>query len=367
MTRMLIGEDQLREMDLKRRWAYTIATVILGIIAVGYTIHDVLTQDWANFSSSLSTVLVCLSIIIATHWWKVPTERLNYAIALGLLVVAVPEFLPSLQEREVVQGQYFSFILICALWFGLLSGPMASLLTLISYVAFSALVLTRPVNNPWLLLHLGGTMTVVGMVVSFGQQVSSKRQQVAKFQQQALTDPLTNLPNRRAVMQQLEELLAAPSASKTITSFALLMLDIDHFKLVNDRYTHTVGDQVLMEVGAALGSNVGTESIVARWGGEEFMVVLPNTTAHQAYAIAARLHGHTFELPGTLPNVNFSGGGVLSHEAATLEELLALADRRLHTAKNSGRNQVKWDCHLSATPSKLTVFSNNRTTQHRLS
>ena len=158
----------------------------------------------------------------------------------------------------------------------------------------------------------------------------------------AATDGLTGLPNKRAVADALKRLFA--QASTTGAPLALLLLDLDQFKQVNDQRGHVVGDQVLANVGAVLRSVLRPEDFAGRSGGEEFAVLLPGTEASQALGIAERVRAAIGEihLPGTDVEVTTSIGvaGFPEH-ASTPDRLERLADAALYVAKRQGRNRVE--------------------------
>jgi diguanylate cyclase (GGDEF)-like protein len=156
------------------------------------------------------------------------------------------------------------------------------------------------------------------------------------------TDALTGLRNRRHVEEYLARLVSL--ARRHAEPIAVLVADIDHFKSVNDRHGHDAGDAVLREVAGRMVDSVRLEDMVGRWGGEEFLVVLPNTAAQGAAELAERLRqvvaGEPCRLPdgGTLP-VTISLGcaaSVIDSAAA----LVKAADEALYEAKESGRDRV---------------------------
>jgi diguanylate cyclase len=155
------------------------------------------------------------------------------------------------------------------------------------------------------------------------------------FQRQALEDALTGLPNRR----RLDELLA-----EDLRAWALVMVDIDHFKQVNDRHSHLVGDAVLRELAQLLRATCRGQDTALRFGGEEFALLLRGTDATGAYASAERarkiIESHHWARVAPGLQVTASFGIAHGAEAPSSAELLALADRRLYAAKNAGRNRV---------------------------
>jgi two-component system cell cycle response regulator len=165
----------------------------------------------------------------------------------------------------------------------------------------------------------------------------------AQYRALAETDPLTGTYNRRA----LDERLAAEleRAQRYGSHVSLLMLDIDEFKRVNDTFGHPMGDQVLCQLATILRRELRAVDVVARFGGEEFVAVLPETTAagarNFAERILRRVEEHDFGVPGTPVHVTISVGIATWPEAGAEGPLafLAHADQRLYQAKRDGRNR----------------------------
>ena len=159
---------------------------------------------------------------------------------------------------------------------------------------------------------------------------------------QANLDVLTGLPNRR----YLDELLASVGPRRrAVDQLGALMIDLDHFKQLNDRYGHATGDRVLRAVGARISSAVRAEDTPARYGGEEFAVVLRRATADQAVEIAERIRTQIADIPpsemGITERITVSVGvAVAEVRAGEVLILLAAADEALYSAKRQGRNRV---------------------------
>ena len=159
-------------------------------------------------------------------------------------------------------------------------------------------------------------------------------------EENALTDELTKLPNRRALAQRfLQEM---QRARRHRNSIAFLMIDIDHFKQVNDTYGHLSGDAVLAELAQILVTGARESDVCARYGGEEFALILHETTMQGAQTLAerirARVAGATF--PGGL-KLTISIGVAATDEPALFTQLIDRADQALYAAKQGGRNQVR--------------------------
>lgn len=161
----------------------------------------------------------------------------------------------------------------------------------------------------------------------------------------AVTDQLTGLHNRRYMVGQLDALVTR--AVKGGPAVAAMMLDIDHFKKINDSYGHDVGDEVLREFAVRLASNVRAIDLPCRYGGEEFVVIMPDTAIEDAERIADRIRRHVggspFRVDGgqDLLTVTISiGVAATIGETDTPEALLKRADEALYEAKAAGRNKV---------------------------
>ncbi|HTQ35209.1 MAG TPA: diguanylate cyclase, partial [Stellaceae bacterium] len=161
----------------------------------------------------------------------------------------------------------------------------------------------------------------------------------------ALTDELTGLYNRRYVVAHLEELISRVTA-EGITDTALMMFDVDHFKAVNDQYGHPGGDDALRQLADRALRGVRSIDLVARLGGEEFVVVMPDTDLRAAVVVAERLRGAVAAEPffihatGDRRQITISAGVAIAQSGDSVDSLLQRADDALYRAKNTGRNKV---------------------------
>ncbi|TMF95474.1 MAG: sensor domain-containing diguanylate cyclase [Chloroflexi bacterium] len=162
----------------------------------------------------------------------------------------------------------------------------------------------------------------------------------AAQEENALTDELTKLPNRRAFAQQF--LLEMQRARRHHNSIAFLMIDLDHFKQVNDTYGHLNGDAVLAELAQILVTGARESDVCARYGGEEFALILHETTESGARVLAERIRAKVAAatFPGGL-KLTISVGVAATDDAALFTQLIDRADQALYVAKHGGRNQVR--------------------------
>jgi diguanylate cyclase (GGDEF)-like protein len=172
----------------------------------------------------------------------------------------------------------------------------------------------------------------------------------------AIYDTLTGLYNRR----YFEERLAADSQKSFYGGIplSLVMVDIDHFKKVNDTLGHTEGDQVLCKISALLKNSVRKKDTVARYGGEEFILILPEAGLEESFVIAERIRrlveSTPFEVGQAQVNLTLSMGisNFPNHRAKSKEELIKMADQALYDAKRGGRNKV---CIFAGKSNQWTV------------
>jgi two-component system cell cycle response regulator len=178
--------------------------------------------------------------------------------------------------------------------------------------------------------ELGGPMRMVSLV--------------EESQLQARVDALTGLLNRRAFVPALTNDVAR--SGRYGTPLSVLLVDVDHFKHVNDRFGHAVGDQVLAAMGRLLGATLRTSDVVARWGGEEFVAMLPCSDLAAARQAAERLRAGAEALvvettEGTRVPITISVGVAQFEPADNADGLIDRADRAMYLAKTSGRNRVE--------------------------
>ncbi|KAF5030237.1 Response regulator PleD [anaerobic digester metagenome] len=159
------------------------------------------------------------------------------------------------------------------------------------------------------------------------------------LEMQSTTDVLTGIRNRRAIMEELETRINQALVNRSPLS--IVLFDIDYFKKINDDNGHQYGDIVLNIVATTISELIREIDSVGRYGGEEFLVVLPNTEQSKAIAIAERIREAVEHLDfSQKAHVTISGGvAVLGEE--TLVELIDKADKKLYEAKKDGRNRIK--------------------------
>ena len=169
------------------------------------------------------------------------------------------------------------------------------------------------------------------------------RESIDAIAEEAVRDELTGLLNRKGLKNRLRDL----SQSEDTQVVTAIMMDIDHFKKVNDTYGHVLGDRVINATGTEINRNVRGRDIAARYGGEEFALLLPGTDEHGAAIVAENirksvnlLRWENKRTGEVLPPITISAGVACCRESESYDELLSRADQALYEAKNTGRNKV---------------------------
>ncbi|MGR1182438.1 sensor domain-containing diguanylate cyclase [Aeromonas veronii] len=184
-----------------------------------------------------------------------------------------------------------------------------------------------------------GTPTLIGI----SSDITELHQLKEQLHQQSVCDGLTGLYNRRFFFELCEKNLSL-DIRHHLTS-VLMVLDVDQFKCINDRFGHPLGDSALVHLGRVMQSVLRSEDVLARIGGDEFAILLPNTTLLAAASLAERLRLQVMQSPLPLPDgdklvITISAGLVENGEGELMESLYARADQMLYQAKQSGRNCV---------------------------
>jgi diguanylate cyclase (GGDEF)-like protein/PAS domain S-box-containing protein len=193
----------------------------------------------------------------------------------------------------------------------------------------------------------GHTTGLVGLIFD----ITARADMEHRLESLSQIDELTQIANRRHGMSRLEEL--ANHSARHGFAFSLLMVDIDHFKRVNDHFGHHIGDEILVQLSQRLSNIIRKSDMVFRYGGEEFVVLLPNTGAVGGLVLAQRFCKLIEATPfitsdGESHHLTISIGCASFPEQATApSELLVMADDALYLAKNSGRNRAVGAAELS--------------------
>lgn len=313
---------------------------------------------WTRWQSDAMGIIVAAPVVLG--WSAAAGETWSRRKILEISFLAVPMLaatyavfgdglpgeLPALPLTFVI----LPFVIWAALRFE--QREVATLTALVSSLAvwhtlagrgpFAAL---PPQTSPLLLLAFTGTVMITGLVLNAvaaerSRAIEALGRALKSLKEDSIRDPLTNLYNRRFLQDYLSrELIRAKREGIRV---AVIMLDLDHFKRVNDTKGHGVGDIVLMEIAALLKRHIRGSDIACRFGGEEFTLVLPNATPQSARTRAEAICSAVREESGRLMGVTASlGVAVFPDTTADPEALLRAADEALYEAKGRGRDQVR--------------------------
>ena len=252
------------------------------------------------------------------------------AFSFGMLFMLVMVILGLLTvRRRLAAGYYF----LAATVAGIL-GTSTTTITVWGGLPFNSLTYHGS--------EIGLMLEAILLALALAAQMRQSDEARQNAEQLARIDVLTGLHNRRAFFDLALPTLSSAERKDRLSS--LIMLDVDHFKQINDQHGHGVGDYVLIEVARLLRQICRAGDILARWGGEEFVMLLPETSLDQAIILAERIRQQmaTTRLPVKNKHIAFTASlGVAEHDRQTsLETLINEADMRLYAAKKNGRNQV---------------------------
>ncbi len=311
--------------------------------------------------SGIGLILSCVAVfnltaLLSTHSWRQPLRAVAPYLYLTLLLVGWLYAFYFGRSSGLAQQLILTTVLLLpvlyAQFFDRLPGPQALLqagTVLLSFALLSLPHALTTIAGPALFDGLGflGLFTVANiLLLTFisaplwtDGELAHLRRDAAWFQRLAHHDFLTDLPNRRQLEQVLGVSLA--QSSRSGVPCAALVIDIDHFKRLNDRFGHPVGDKVLREISRRLQNELRAGSTLGRWGGEEFVVVAPQTERHEAQQLGERLLYAVRADPIAGEHLVTVSIGITSYRPGdTPETLIARADRALYRAKQAGRDRL---------------------------
>src|SRR4051812_37968152 len=309
------------------RLAYPVADLIaVGVVIAVWSVSGRrLDPFWALLGAGFGTLAAADSVYVvqAAHGTWAPGNALDYPYALATMAIAAAAWLPVRTARAARAAEETSARL-----------PVVYGMAALALVSAAVLVGLNPLATVLSLL------TMLAVVMRLGSTLARLNRQSRSLVALAATDPLTGLPNHRTVHEQLARELRR--ARGIAAPLAVVALDLDHFKSLNDTFGHAEGDSVLQAIAAALSEQVSGRQMVGRVGGEEFVLVLPETPAAEAFAVAERCRAAIAELSvhGTIVSCS-AGVAAFPEDDVTGTRLLELADGALYWAKSSGRAQTR--------------------------
>jgi len=311
-----------------------------------------LATQWAHVDAFDRVALPALAVVLLTMTGVLVWDRLSVTAVTRVSFVATSlYFLLGLAHQFGDFAPHHQMLSESTYWFAVLYAT--------AFIAFSSRIATRVCAAMFATtllicgvqlarLDAAGLMSARLVASSVQFLISSAvlvlaqvavgqlRQQLDQVRNAAYLDVLTGLPNRRYAQQQLEHMV------QNARPFSLVMLDIDHFKRVNDTYGHQAGDLVLRETGRVVSRHLSGKQIMARWGGEEFILVLPGLHKQDgkrlAEAARRELYEHVFDQVGGLTASFGVAEWVIGND---LGAVMRRADAALYAAKRQGRNGVQ--------------------------
>lgn len=318
-------------------WVMTDLAMIMALVFYQLAVSKLFRLP--TYVSQMQFVLVCVLVTLIVDYTFTPPayyiSTVFYALAALIMMHTVRiKYLSLKHEFSPVVAQ-------------LLSAPDFLFTTLLYLKVLSAFVLPHDTivrlfehqyNNPFI---MWGYITFTLMLNISGMATTISRM-IMKMKDMAEHDQLTGLLNRRAIARELNGLWARQIREQR--SFSVLMLDVDHFKDINDNLGHDAGDDAIVFIAKTLDTHTRESDYVARFGGEEFLLVLPDSTLEDARKVANKLcdyfAGNSWRM-GEKP-ITVSIGVANSNQCDSVDKLLSKADRALYAAKHGGRNQVQY-------------------------
>ena len=312
------------------RWVSTLSMALLGasFVSMWHALHHWLGPRPGRGLLWAALVLTPLGYGLGfeSYAFRVGWSNFGLALQMGLVCLAAAWPAPQVSARwRTLLFACVATMAVVTVWRGVLGAFFTE-----SYPYYRA---PHPVNIAAAVLnHLALTLSTMAFLVAWREEAERE------LRRQAETDSLTGLLNRRTFNERANELIAA--ARRHGDALTMLMIDIDHFKQINDRYGHVAGDRVLQVVGEQLRGMMRRGDLACRYGGEEFCVLLWRGDLRAATAFDARLR---LPLAGThadVPMTFSTGVARLGDEDITIEHLIKRADAALYEAKAAGRARL---------------------------
>ena len=332
-----------------------ICTIVFGWIQ-RHIRHRLLRSAAVGLLLGIGSLMAMLTPFIEVDGFQVDARSIfiGIATAFGGFLSTVITLTIAGVTRTLLGGQGVVYGLVTIVLISVMAGAWAYLTRhqkprrLVSWVALGG-ILCAPLLIMMVVLDRFDLTVAVARVVSdmagalvFGKLFEAEKRRGQRERQLAAAaniDPLTGLPNRRAFIDALEK-----AKAKSGQSVTLLMIDADHFKAINDTHGHAAGDEILQQISARLIASVRKEDLVARFGGEEFAVLLPSQNPQEGAELARRLRSKlsgAYRMRGKSITVTVSVGGItLPGNSFTFGPAYELADAALYDAKSAGRDRI---------------------------
>ena len=339
-------EDPTTQAFLLRHIRVAVIVSVVAVPAVG--LYHLTTPGGPN-RGALGVVLLLATVLTAAMAWAVPWPRvLTSRLGLWAPGLWTASTIVLIEWAAALDGgpeSPIAWLVVVPLIAGASSYPPRGVISLGALSIVGHLVSTVAAGHtigPGVLLQAVSLAVTVAMcAMSSGNHrhiAAQLRQSARDLEELATTDGLTGCANHRAFQEHLQRQIS--TAHRERREVSLLLLDLDHFKLINDTYGHPTGDEVLCAVASRVRDAVRAGDIVGRIGGEEFAVLLPHTPLDVARQVAERVRASVGAIAEPAALTVSIGVASVPRMAADAEELLLAADQGLYRAKRSGRDRV---------------------------
>lgn len=306
---------------------------LLGVVGISpYAVYRLLEGNY--WVGAADVIIVCSTLGAVFYAWR-SGDTVKSGIAAAIVLSAAATLITI---KLGINGLFWIYPLILFNFFMVSPGKaLLIMLLVIGSLIIYALNMPNSVfeSHYQMVSFVVTSLTASTLTFIFAYRTHKQREQLQLL---AVLDPLTGARNRRAMNEELK--IAASVQRRHGGSFALLVMDLDHFKTINDQYGHLAGDLVLRDFVALITRSSRQEDRLFRFGGEEFLLLLPNTDLASLQVSAKHLQAQVAEhLKGPGGPVTMSSGGVLLHPDEHWESALQRADQCLYQAKDAGRNR----------------------------
>ena len=326
---------------------YTVLGILLSALTIGYLIYDLIPFRiwiiWIFFAVTAALVRVGLSIAFRL---TTPHSRLtgrkalkweNYWLvssAFTALVFSVSAFLPY-EENSLIAHLFISLVL-CSLIGGSVTSSITSLRVVMVFLHFTLIPIIAScfLSDGFYINYLGAFLTAFyfvffSLTLRMHRTITSAIADQIERQDMSLKDSLTGLWNRRKLFEIVDEI-------DNRRSYSLLLIDIDHFKQLNDEQGHQKGDEILILISLCIVRCCNPDDLVVRYGGEEFLVMFPGKDMDTAASLAEKIRNEVEQ-----ENLNTVSIGVAHSDVyKDFDAVVAAADKAMYRAKREGRNRV---------------------------
>lgn len=320
-----------------------IITAIFSLFLVSF-INGFNSRPLINILMPLFASVVLYFILKLTE-----NHRLRYIIKIGVMIFLTNVYLAAAWLTSPGSYSAMSFYAVLLIFIGILLAekpleyaiPLIGLLEMIFFLNFEP---TKPLQygiyasaeSRAIDLSINFTLVIVVLmyiVITLNNYFEDEHQRLFKM---SITDQLTGVYNRRYLFSRLEEVHYL--ASKDKKSFSLLMIDINHFKLVNDTFGHSVGDEILIELGSILKNCCRKDDLPTRFGGDEFILILPDTKMAEALLVSQRIREAFSPLSTQYESIGLSLGiGVTESSGESIDDIIQQVDDHLYKDKRRSK------------------------------